>query len=148
MHCPYCGSKKTEVVETRESTDLDSIRRRRACLTCDKRFTTYERVETIHLLVIKRDGRREQFNRDKLKIGVIKSCEKTIIPMEMIEKIVTEVVQELRCGGSVEVESKMIGELIAAKLKKIDKVAYIRFSSVFKRFVDVEDFEEAVKTLN
>src|SRR5581483_10506781 len=105
MHCPYCGSKDTEVVETRDSDDLDSIRRRRACLSCEKRFTTYERVDTIHLLVIKRDGRREQFNRDKLKIGVIKSCEKTIIPMETIEKIVTEVVQEVRCAGSVEVES-------------------------------------------
>ena len=148
MHCPYCGSKETEVVETRDSEDLDCIRRRRSCITCEKRFTTYERIETVHLLVIKRDGRREQFNRDKLKIGVIKSCEKTIVPMAVMDKIVTEVVQDLRCTGSTEVESKLIGELVSTRLKQIDKVAYIRFSSVFKRFVDVEDFEKEVKTLN
>ena len=148
MHCPYCGSKETEVVETRDSGELDCIRRRRACMECTKRFTTYERVQDLHFLVIKRDGRREQFNREKLRVGVMKSCEKTVIPMVTIEQIVTQVEQELRSAGSIEVESKLIGELVATKLKAIDKVAYIRFSSVFKRFVDVEDFEKEVKTLN
>lgn len=147
MHCPYCGSRETEVIETRDSEDLDTIRRRRACMQCEKRFTTYERVENIHLFVIKRDGRREQFNRDKLRIGVVKSCEKTAIPMDLIEKIVHEIEREIRSSGASEVQSDMIGEMVAKRLKKIDKVAYIRFASVFKRFVDVEEFEKEVKQL-
>src|SRR3989338_6272699 len=142
MKCPYCGSKDTEVVETRDSEDLETIRRRRSCLKCQKRFTTYERVENVHLVVIKKDGRREQFNRDKLRSGILMSCEKTRVSLEDIERIVTEVERELLGADSVEVESKKIGQMIALRLKKIDKVAYIRFSSVFKRFVDVEDFEE------
>ncbi|OGH16838.1 MAG: transcriptional regulator NrdR [Candidatus Levybacteria bacterium RIFCSPHIGHO2_02_FULL_37_10] len=147
MKCPYCGSGETEVVETRASEDVDTIRRRRECLGCKKRFTTYERIENINLVVIKKDGKREQFDRDKLKNGIIRSCEKTKVSMEQIEKIVTEVERELRSADSVEVESKKIGQMVAMKLKKIDKVAYIRFSSVFKRFVDVEDFQEEVKRL-
>ena len=147
MKCPYCGSKETEVVETRDSEDLETIRRRRECLKCGKRFTTYERVENINLVVIKKDSRREQFDRDKLKRGIIRSCEKTKVSMEDIERIVTEVERELRGADSVEVDSKKIGQMVAARLKKIDKVAYIRFSSVFKRFVDVEDFEKEVKRL-
>ena len=147
MRCPYCGSRDTEVVETRDSEDLETIRRRRACLKCEKRFTTYERVENVTLVVIKKDGKREQFNRDKLKSGIIRSCEKTTVSVEDIEKIVTEVERELRGADSVEVDSKKIGQMVAGKLKKIDKVAYIRFSSVFKRFLDVEDFEKEVKKL-
>ena len=147
MKCPYCGSKETEVVETRDSDDLETIRRRRACLKCEKRFTTYERVENINLVVIKKDGRREQFNRDKLKSGIIRSCEKTKVSLDRIEKIVVEIERELRGADSVEVESKKIGHMVAQRLKKLDKVAYIRFSSVFKRFVDVEDFEKEVKKL-
>src|SRR3990170_5974377 len=147
MKCPYCGSKDTEVVETRDSEDLETIRRRRECLSCRKRFTTYERIENVNLIVIKKDGRREQFDRDKLKRGIIISCEKTKVSLETIEKIVTEIERELRSGESVDIESKKIGQIIATKLKKLDKVAYIRFSSVFKRFVDVEDFEKEVKRL-
>mgnify|MGYP001611474794 FL=1 len=147
MKCPYCGSKDSEVVETRDSGDLDTIRRRRECLKCKKRFTTYERVENVNLVVIKKDGKREQFNRDKLKNGIIRSCEKTKVSIEQIEKIVAEIERELRSADSVEVESKKIGQMVAQRLKKIDKVAYIRFSSVFKRFVDVEDFEKEVRRL-
>ncbi|MBF8250192.1 MAG: Transcriptional repressor NrdR [Candidatus Levybacteria bacterium] len=147
MKCPYCGSTESEVVETRASEDVDTIRRRRECLQCKKRFTTYERIENVNLVVIKKDGKREQFDRDKLKSGIVRSCEKTAVSMEAIEKIVTEVERELRGADSVEVESKKIGQMVAARLKRIDKVAYIRFSSVFKRFVDVEDFEEEVKKL-
>lgn len=147
MKCPYCGSKETEVVETRDSEDLETIRRRRACVKCEKRFTTYERVENVNLVVIKKDGRREQFNRDKLKNGIIRSCEKTTVSVEDIEKIVTEIERELRGADSVEVESKKIGQMVATRLKKLDKIAYIRFSSVFKRFVDIEDFEKEVKKL-
>ncbi len=147
MKCPYCGSKDTEVVETRDSEDLETIRRRRACIKCEKRFTTYERVENVNLVVIKKDGRREQFNRDKLKNGIIRSCEKTTVSLEDIEKIVTEVERELRGESGVEIESKKIGQMVSARLKKLDKIAYIRFSSVFKRFVDIEDFEKEVKKL-
>jgi transcriptional repressor NrdR len=147
MHCPYCGSRESEVVETRDSEDLDTIRRRRSCLSCQKRFTTYERVETVNLVVIKKDGRREQFNREKLTQGLLKSCEKTTVSVAEIERIVTEIVQELRGGDSVEVPSDKIGQLVAERLKKINKIAYIRFSSVFKRFVDIEDFEREVKKL-
>lgn len=147
MKCPYCGSRETEVVETRDSEDLETIRRRRSCLTCDKRFTTYERVENISLVVIKKDRRREQFDRDKLKRGIIRSCEKTKVALDDIERIVTEIERELRGAESLEIESKKIGQMVAQRLKKIDKVAYIRFSSVFKRFVDIEDFEKEVKRL-
>lgn len=147
MKCPYCGSRETEVVETRDSEDLETIRRRRNCIKCEKRFTTYERVENVNLVVIKKDGRREQFDRDKLKNGIIRSCEKTTVSVDEIEKIVTEVERDIRGGDSVEIESKKIGQMVATKLKKLDKVAYIRFSSVFKRFVDIEDFEKEVKKL-
>ncbi|MBI5045298.1 MAG: transcriptional repressor NrdR [Candidatus Levybacteria bacterium] len=147
MHCPYCGSRESEVVETRDSEDMDAIRRRRACHICERRFTTYERIETVNLLVIKKDGRREQFNRDKLKAGLIRACEKTTISVDEIDRIITEVIHELRGGDSVEVRSELIGQLVADELKKLNKIAYIRFSSVFKRFVDVEDFENEVKKL-
>jgi len=147
MKCPYCGSRETEVVETRDSEDLETIRRRRSCVKCEKRFTTYERVENVNLVVIKKDGRREQFNRDKLRNGISRSCEKTTVSVEDIEKIVVEVERELRGADSVEVESKKIGQMVASRLKKLDKIAYIRFSSVFKRFVDIEDFEKEVKKL-
>lgn len=147
MKCPYCGSRETEVVETRDSEDLETIRRRRACVNCEKRFTTYERVENVNLVVIKKDGRREQFNRDKLKSGIIRSCEKTKVSLEDVERIVADVERELRGDTSVEIDSKRIGQMTSAKLKKLDKVAYIRFSSVFKRFLDVEDFEKEVKKL-
>jgi len=147
MKCPYCGSKETEVVETRDSEDLETIRRRRSCLKCEKRFMTYERIENVTLVVIKKDGKREHFNREKLKHGIMRSCEKTTVSVDAIDKIVTEIERELLNGDSVEVESKKIGQLVATKLKKMDKVAYIRFSSVFRRFVDVEDFEKEVKRL-
>ena len=147
MRCPYCGSKDTEVVETRDNEDVECIRRRRACETCAKRFTTYERVENVHLVVIKRDLKREQYNRFKLRSGIIKSCEKTTVAVDTIEGIVNQIEREVRSSGSLEIESAHIGELVARKLKEVDKIAYIRFSSVFKRFVDVEDFEKEVKRL-
>lgn len=147
MKCPYCGLKDSEVVETRDSEDLETIRRRRACLKCQKRFTTYERVENIYLVVIKKDGKREQFNRDKLKSGIMRSSEKTKVSLETIDKIVADIERDLRGSDTLEIESKKIGQMVAERLKKIDKVAYIRFSSVFRRFVDIEDFEKEVKRL-
>ena len=145
MKCPYCGSRETEVVETRDSEDLETIRRRRECIKCQKRFTTYERIENINLVVIKRREKRAVQQR-QIKVRIIRSCEKTKVSMEDIERIVVEVERELLGADSVEVEQK-IGQLVATRLKKLDKVAYIRFSSVFRRFVDVEDFEKEVKKL-
>ena len=147
MKCPYCGHNQTEVVETRDNEELETIRRRRSCSNCEKRFTTYERIENVDLYVKKKDGRRELFNRDKLRKGVLTSTEKTKISVETAEKIVADIEREIRAKGILEVKSKEIGDMVAKRLKKLDKVAYIRFASVFKRFVDVEDFEKEVRKL-
>ena len=147
MLCPFCGHEESKVLETRESEDLKTTRRRRECLRCGKRFTTYERVETSPLVVIKKDGRREEFDPGKLKKGIIKACEKTKVSLEKIEEIVEEIERRLRRGKSAEVESRKIGQIVAQRLKKLDKVAYIRFASVFRRFVDLEDFERELKKL-
>ena len=147
MYCIFCKNSDSEVIETRLSEDGGVIRRRRHCPKCQKRFTTYERVEELPILVIKRDGRRERFDREKLRRGIFKSCEKTKVTADQIEKIVSEVESELKQQDSTEIESKVIGNLVAKQLKKVDKIAYIRFASVFRRFVDVEDFEREVKKL-
>ena len=147
MKCPYCGNTDTEVVETRDNEELETIRRRRSCVSCNKRFTTYERIENVSLYVIKKDGRRELFDRDKLKKGTLIPCQKTVVSVDEVDRLVTEIERELRSRDSVEIKSTELGEMVAQKLKKIDKVAYIRFASVFKRFVDVEDFEKEVKKL-
>ncbi len=147
MYCIFCKNNDTEVIETRVSEDGTVIRRRRRCPKCDKRFTTYERLEELPILVIKREGKRERFDREKLRNGILKSCEKTTVTAGDIEKIVSEVEEELKTGESTEVESKVIGNLVAKKLKKVDKIAYIRFASVFRRFVDLEDFEKELKKL-
>lgn len=147
MKCIFCQNPETEVVETRISEEALVIRRRRRCLKCDKRFTTYERVEELPILVIKRDGRRERFDKDKLRRGIIKACEKTTINAEKIEEIIARVENDIKQLTTTEVESKLIGNLVAKYLKKIDKVAYIRFASVFRRFVDLDDFEKEIKRL-
>ena len=147
MKCPFCNNNDTEVVETRDNEDLQTIRRRRECPKCNKRFTTYERIERVPLIVMKKDGRKEQFDRDKLKNGILKSCEKTVVGISEIDSIAEEVEKELRNQDGVEIDSKKIGQLVAQKLKKIDKIAYIRFASVFRRFVDVEDFEKELQKL-
>jgi transcriptional repressor NrdR len=147
VNCPFCKHLDTEVIETRLSEDGETIRRRRQCPKCQKRFTTYERVEELPILVIKKDGRRERFYRDKLRNGILKSCEKTMVAANQIEKIINEIENDLKQQDSTEVESKMIGNMVAKHLKKMDKVAYIRFASVFRRFVEVEDFEKEVKKL-
>jgi len=147
MHCIFCKSKDTEVIETRVSEDGTTIRRRRSCPKCDKRFTTYERLEELPVVVIKRDRTRERFDREKLRRGLFKSCEKTIVTADKIDKIINEVERELKDKDATEIESKTIGNLAAKRLKKIDKVAYIRFSSVFRRFVDLDDFEDELKKI-
>lgn len=147
MKCPYCQHKDTEVLETRDSEDLATIRRRRTCLKCEKRFTTYERVEQVPITVIKKDNRRETFDREKLLRGIWRASGKTTMSADSINRIVDEVERELISGDTNEVTSKSIGELVAKRLKKLDKIAYIRFSSVFKQFVDIEDLEKEVKKL-
>ncbi len=147
MKCPYCTQENTDVIETRESEDLRVTRRRRVCPQCEKRFTTYERVETVPLTVIKKDIRRESFDREKLRRGIWRASGKTTIKAEDVDRIVDEVERELITGDSTEVPSKKIGMLVAKRLKKLDKIAYIRFASVFQRFVDIEDFEKEVKKL-
>lgn len=147
MKCPYCEHIDTEVIETRDSEDLAVTRRRRSCAKCEKRFTTYERVETVPLTVIKRDKLREPFDRDKLSRGIWRASGKTTLKAEDIRRIVDEVERELIGGNSTEASSQRIGELVAKRLKKLDKIAFIRFASVFRRFVDLEDFEGEVKKL-
>lgn len=147
MKCPYCGSKETDVVETRDNEELDTIRRRRVCQHCQKRFTTYERIENFHLVVVKKDGKREQFERQKLKQGMLKAAEKTSVTPDDVERGVVEIERELLGSESSEIESKTIGGMAAEKLRKRDKVAYIRFASVFRQFVDIEEFEKELKKL-
>lgn len=147
MKCPYCSFDTTEVIETRDSEDLSVTRRRRNCAKCEKRFTTYERLDNVPITVIKKDERRETFDRDKLQRGIWRASGKTTIKAEDINRIVDEVERELIGGETTEVSSKKIGELVAKRLKKLDKIAYIRFASVFRQFVDIEDFEREVKKL-
>src|SRR3989338_776059 len=147
MFCIFCKNTDTEVIETRLSEDGTTVRRRRSCPKCEKRFTTYERLEDLPILVVKRDGRRERFDRDKLRRGLFKACEKTALTAQQIEETVLSVEQELKNLGVSEVESNQIGKWVAKKLKVLDKIAYIRFASVFKRFVDIDDVEKEVKKL-
>ena len=147
MKCPYCNYEETQVIDTRETENLEATRRRRECLKCNKRFTTYERVEEADIVVVKKDGKRERFERQKLLNGILKACEKRSIPLEKVEKLVDEVESDLRKRDSVEVDSKVIGEIAMKKLKTLDKVAYIRFASVYREFEDIERFEEEVEKL-
>lgn len=147
MKCPYCDNKDTDVIETRDSEDLTVTRRRRSCNKCEKRFTTYERLEQVPLTVIKKDGRRETFDREKLRRGIWRASGKTTLKAEDVERVVDEVEKELITGEVTEFPSKKIGELVARRLKKMDKIAYIRFSSVFRNFVDIEDLEKEVHKL-
>ena len=147
MKCPYCLSEEHKVIDKRESEEGFSTRRRRECLKCNKRFTTYERVEEADIIVVKKDGRRERFGRKKLIDGILKACEKRDISLDKVEKLVDEVESDLRKRDSVEVESKVIGELVMKKLKSLDKVAYIRFASVYREFEDIDRFEEELEKL-
>jgi transcriptional repressor NrdR len=147
MYCLFCKHTDTEVIETRLSEDGSTIRRRRECPKCKNRFTTYERVEELPILVIKRDARRERFNRDKLRNGIIKAVGKTTVSAEQLEQIISEIESEITQQENTEIESQAIGKMVAKRLKKIDKIAYIRFASVFRRFVDLEEFEKELKKL-
>lgn len=146
MNCPYCMNEELKVLDKRDADDK-SIRRRRECLKCGKRFTTYERVESADLIVVKKGGGHERFDRDKLKGGILKACEKRPITNERIEKILDGIETELRNEDRVEIPSKRIGQLVMRRLKRIDKVAYMRFASVYREFADLESFENELKKL-
>jgi len=145
VKCPYCHRENTEVIETRDGDE--ATRRRRECKDCKKRFTTYERVESIDLSIIKKDGRREKFDREKLKRGLVKATEKRPISMDLIDSIVDEIEHELRLKDTTEINSKTLGSLVLKKLKKIDKVAYVRFASVYLDFESLTDFEKLIEKL-
>jgi len=147
MKCPYCSSKKTRVLDKRSTEELIANRRRRVCLKCGKRFTTYERIEIAGLTVIKRDGRRERFDRNKIKSGIIKACEKRPISLKKIEKMVNEIEADLSERYTEEVRANAIGDLIIEKLKDLDEVAYVRFASYYRHFTDLKSFEKELKKL-
>ena len=147
MKCPSCSYKETKVIDSRINTDGSSIRRRRECLKCEKRFTTYEYIEQVPLMVVKKDGRRQAFYRTKIIAGLVKACEKRPVPHEKIIKVVNEIEAELRTRKSPEIKSREIGELVMKKLRDLDEVAYVRFASVYKRFRDIEDFKKEIKGL-
>jgi len=148
MLCPYCSHQQTSVLESRESEDGTVVRRRRECNACQKRFTTYERVEVIDLKVIKKDGQVEDFDREKIKVGVVKACEKRPCGEEDIEAIIDEIEMRLLNRKSTQVSSSDIGRMVLTRLKKLDKVAYLRFASVFLEFESPKEFKETIEKIS
>jgi transcriptional repressor NrdR len=144
MKCPYCGSDNLKTLETRDSPD-NTVRRRKECAECGKRFTSYEYVETVELMVKKKDGRPERFDVNKIIRGLQKACEKRPCTMEQIHQTAEQVRQDVMMLGKDEVTSREIGDLVMKHLKKVDRVAYIRFASVYKRFDEPEDFQKVIK---
>lgn len=147
MKCPFCGNIEDKVIDSRTSKDGDAIRRRRECLKCGKRFTSYERVEDIVPMVVKKDGRREPYDRTKVLTGLKKACEKRPIGTETLEKITDTIERKMLGLGVKEIKSTWIGEEVMSSLKELDKVAYVRFASVYRQFKDVNEFMNEVKTL-
>ena len=149
MKCPFCGHENTRVIDSRPADENNSIRRRRVCDECDKRFTTYEKVETIPLIIVKKDENRETYDRAKLEKGVLLACHKRPVSAKQIEQIVDSVETEIFSHEEKELPSSVIGELVMAKLKDIDSVAYVRFASVYREFKDINTFmDELKKVLN
>lgn len=147
MKCPKCGNTESKVTDTRSTDDYKAIRRRRECLSCGRRFTTYEVIETTPILVVKNDGTRQAFDINKLKNGIIKSCEKRPVSMSEIDGIIDAIEKQLSNEMCQEVTSKELGEIVMSKLKNIDEVAYVRFASVYRRFKDLSTFMEEIKKL-
>lgn len=147
MRCPYCENPDTKVIDSRPTEEGHAIRRRRGCESCGKRFTTYEKVEESIIMIIKKDGRREAFDRGKVMNGIVKACEKRPVPMAEIERIVDEIERGLNNMMEKEVDSTFIGELIMDQLKKVDEVAYVRFASVYRQFTDVNTFIKEIEKL-
>jgi transcriptional repressor NrdR len=147
VKCPFCGHPKDKVVDSRESGTGDSIRRRRECIECARRFTSYERIEEIPYLVVKKDGRREAFDRAKLTAGLHRACEKRPVSAMALARLVDEVEQRVQDSPDREFETRAIGELVMERLKELDKVAYVRFASVYRRFEDAQDFMSELRDL-
>jgi transcriptional repressor NrdR len=149
MRCPYCNYSESKVIDSRPAEEGSTIRRRRECLSCQKRFTTYEIMERLPLLVIKKDGSRQSFDRMKMLNGMVRACEKRPVPMSALEAVATDIEQELQNSLDREISTERIGELVMKALKKIDEVAYVRFASVYRQFKDINTFmEELNKLLN
>lgn len=147
MKCPFCGNLESKVVDSRPSDEGASIRRRRECLECHKRFTTYETMESLPLVVIKKDGSRQTFDKDKLLGSMLKACEKRSVPLADLERMAGEIEQALQNDMEREVSSSVIGDLVMEKLKEVDEVAYVRFASVYRQFKDINTFMEELNTL-
>ena len=147
MRCPYCENPDTKVIDSRPTEEGHAIRRRRGCESCGKRFTTYEKVEESIIMIIKKDGRREAFDRGKVMNGIVKACEKRPVSMAEIERIVDEIERGLNNMMEKEIDSTFIGELIMDQLKKVDEVAYVRFASVYMEFNDIKSFIEIVENI-
>ena len=147
MKCPFCENSDTKVIDSRQTDDGHAIRRRRECENCNKRFTTYEKVEEMILMVIKKDGSREAFDRSKIINGIVKACEKRPVPVAEIEAVVDEIERGLNNMMEKEVESSFIGELIMEKLRDMDEVAYVRFASVYRQFTDINTFVSEIEKL-
>ena len=147
MKCPYCSFEESKVVDSRSADDGEKIRRRRECLKCAKRFTTYEIVETVPLIVVKRDKSREQFDRNKLTVGILRACEKRPVSIEQIENIVNSIEATLQSSLEREITTKQIGELVMEQLKNTDEVSYVRFASVYRQFKDINTFMEELNKL-
>ncbi len=147
MKCPYCEHSESKVIDSRESRNGFRIRRRRECLSCTKRFTTYEKIEEIPYMVVKKDGSRQPFDSQKLLRGLLKACEKRPVPVSKLEEIVEEIETKLQESPDKEIKTSEIGQLVVKKLKRLDKVAYVRFASVYRDFKDVLEFKEELETL-
>lgn len=147
MRCPYCGETESKVIDSRPADDGERIRRRRECLSCEKRFTTYESIETVPLMVIKKDGSREAFDRQKLLTGLVRACQKRPVSLDTLENAVDQIEQALFNSLSREVSSLEVGELAMKELKAIDEVAYVRFASVYRQFSDINTFMDELKDL-
>src|SRR5919199_2514028 len=147
MRCPACGSRETRVLDKRDSDEVPSTRRRRGCQDCAHRFTTYERPEMGQLMLVKKDGRRQEFDRDKLRASLQKACTKRPISSETIARIVDQVESDLRARDALEVPSSIVGDLVMEKLRMLDKVAFIRFASVYREFADISSFEDELRKL-
>jgi transcriptional repressor NrdR len=147
MRCPFCGATKDRVVDSRESRDHVTIRRRRECLSCERRFTSYEQIEDIPYLVVKSDGSRQEFDRKKLLQGLLKACEKRPVPLKKLEDVVDEIQNRLHEREDREISTAEIGAMVMESLRELDQVAYVRFASVYRKFEDIGAFMEELKTL-
>jgi len=148
MKCPYCGYYDTGVIESRQIENELVVRRRRICKKCNKRFTTYERVDLIPLMVIKKDGRREPFSREKVTNGIIKACEKRPISVDTINNLVNNIEEAIKSEGVDEIKSNLVGELVISRLRDLDEVAYVRFASVYRQFKDLSSFVKEIRKIS